>query len=121
MIFHETAFGPEFGEGISPAVLLVTYGMDHNWDVPANGDLFSEADRIRAVLRRHESDWIRGTIGPYQKPMVANGATYVLYRYFGGDVSNIDSSDSPKSSHAFASLPAIFSNRDACKRITTTT
>lgn len=90
VVFHETAFGPELGEGISPAVLLVTYGVDHNWELPANGDLFSEVDRIRAVLRRHESDWIRGTVGPDQYPMVANGATYVLYRYFDGDVSRLE-------------------------------
>jgi hypothetical protein len=90
VIFHETAFGPELGEGVSPAVLLVTYGVEHNWELPANGDLFSEVDRIRAVLRRHESDWIRGTVGPDQYPMVANGATYTLYRYFDGDVSRLE-------------------------------
>ena len=90
VIFHETAFGPELGEGISPAVLLVTYGVDHNWELPANGDLFSEVDRIRAVLRGHESDWIRGTVGPDQYPMVANRAAYVLYRYFDGDVSKLE-------------------------------
>jgi hypothetical protein len=90
VIFHETAFGPELGEGIGPAVILVTYGVQYNWELPANGDLVSEVDRIRAVLRQHEADWIRGTVGPGQYPMVANGATYVLYRYFDGDLSKLE-------------------------------
>ena len=51
VIFHEVAFGPpgpELGEGVSPAVLLVTYGMDKNWELPSNGDLAAEVDYIRA-------------------------------------------------------------------------
>lgn len=86
IIFHETAFGPELGTGVNPAVILVTYGVERNWELPANGDLVSEVDRIRATLRQHESDWILGKVNQNQYPMVANGATYVLYRYFNGDL-----------------------------------
>jgi hypothetical protein len=90
IIFHETAFGPELGTGVNPAVLLVTYGVDWNWELPANGDLVSEADRIRAALHRHESDWILGKVDQSQYPPIANAATYALYRYFNGDLSKLE-------------------------------
>jgi hypothetical protein len=90
VIFHETAFGPELGTGINPAVILVTYGVERNWELPANGDLVSEVDRIRAVLRQYESDLILGKVDLSQYPTMANGATYVLYRYFGGDLSKLE-------------------------------
>jgi hypothetical protein len=88
IIFHETAFGPELGTGVNPAVLLVTYGVEQNWELPANGDLVSEVDRIRAELHQYESDVILEKIDLSQYP-VANGATYVLYRYFVGDLSKL--------------------------------
>jgi len=88
--FHETAFGPELGTGVNPAVLLVTYGLERNWELPTNGDLVSEVDHIRAVLRQHESDWILGKIDQSQYPPMANGATYALYRYFNGDLSTLE-------------------------------
>ena len=93
VIFHEIAFGPpspELGEGVSPAVLLVTYGVDKNWKLPANGDLASEVDYIRAVLRQRERYWILGTIDQSQYPMIANAATYALYHYFGSDLSKLE-------------------------------
>jgi len=93
VIFHEIAFGPpspELGEGVSPAVLLVTYGVDKNWELPANGDLVSEVDYIRAVLRQRERYWIVGTIDSSQYPMIANAATYALYHYYGGDLSKLE-------------------------------
>src|SRR5215207_1227186 len=77
VIFHETAFGPpspELGEGVNPAILLVTYGVDKNWELPANDDLVSEVDRIRAVLRQRENYWILGTVDRSQYPTVANAA-----------------------------------------------
>ena len=86
VIFHETAFGPELGTGVNPAVILVTYGVEVNWELPANGDLISEVDDIRAVLHQHESDWILGKVDPGQYPPMANAATYALYRYFDADL-----------------------------------
>lgn len=94
VIFHEIAFGPpspELGEGVSPAVLLVTYGVDKNWELPPNGDLAAEVDYIRAVLHQRENYWILGTVAQSQYPMVANAATYALYHYFGGDLSKLES------------------------------
>ena len=90
VIFHETAFGPELGTGVNPAVILVTYGLERNWELPANGDLVSEVDRVRAVLFQYELEWLRGEVDQSQYPMVANGATYVLYRYFDGDLSMLE-------------------------------
>jgi hypothetical protein len=90
IVFHETAFGPELGTGVNPAVLLVTYGVERNWELPTNGDLVSAVDHIRAVLREHESDLILGKVDLNQYPLVGNGATYALYRYFNGDLSRLE-------------------------------
>jgi hypothetical protein len=88
--FHETAFGPELGTGVNPAVLLVTYGVDKNWELPTNGDLRSEVDSIRAVLYQHDLDWIMGNVNQSKYPTIANAATYALYRYFNGDLSKLE-------------------------------
>lgn len=90
VIFHETAFGPELGTGVNPAILLVTYGIDKNWKPPSNGDLVSEVDSIRAVLRQRENYWILGIVDRSQYPMVMDGANYALYYYFGGDLSKLE-------------------------------
>ncbi len=88
VIFHETAAGPEWGTGINPAVILVTYGVERNWELPANGDLVSEVENIRAALFQYTSEWVHGQVDQNQYP-VANGATYVLYHYFNGDLSKL--------------------------------
>jgi hypothetical protein len=93
VIFHEIAFGPpspELGEGVSPAVLLVTYGVDKNWELPADGNLVSEVDYIRAVLHQRENYWILETTDRSQSPMITNAATYALYHYFGDDLSKLE-------------------------------
>ena len=89
VVFHETAFGPELGTGVNPAVLLVTYGVERDWDLPANGDLILEVDGIRARLHQYELEWILKTVDRSQYP-VANAATYALYRYFNGDLSKLE-------------------------------
>jgi hypothetical protein len=90
VIFHETSSGPELGTALTPAVILVTYGVERNWELPANGDLVSEVEQIRAVLYQHRSEWIHGQVGQSQYPLVANAATYALYRYFDGDLSKLE-------------------------------
>lgn len=90
IIFHETAFGPELGTGVNPAVLLVTYGVEKNWELPANGDLQSEVDTIRAVLHQRDIDWISSKVDQSQYPSIVNAATYALYQYFNGDLSKLE-------------------------------
>ena len=90
VIFHETSSGPELGTGINPAVILVIYGVEHKWALPANGDLVTEVNRIRAVLHQRENYWILGSVDQSQYPMVPNAATYALYHYFGGDLSKLE-------------------------------
>ena len=90
VIFHETAFGPELGTGVNPAVILVTYGVEQNWELPVNGDLISEVDRIRALLHQHELEWILGEVDQSQYPPIANAASYALYRYFNGELSKLE-------------------------------
>ncbi|MDL1912369.1 hypothetical protein FBQ81_17030 [Chloroflexi bacterium CFX6] len=87
--FHETAFGPELGTGVSPAVILVTYGVERNWEMPANGDLRSEVDNIRAVLYQHDLDWILGKVDQSQYPTMANAASYALYVFFDHDTEKL--------------------------------
>ena len=89
VIFHETSAGPELGTALNPAVILVTYGVERNWQLPASGDLVSEVEHIRAVLFQHRSDWIHGQVDQSQYP-VANAATYALYRYFNSDLSKLE-------------------------------
>lgn len=90
VIFHETAFGREWGTGINPAVLLVTYGIDHEWQLPANGDLVSAVDAIRAELFQYRSDLVHGRADQSQYPILAKGSTYVLYRYYDGDITKLE-------------------------------
>ena len=89
VIFHETAAGPEWGTGVNPAVILVIYGVERNWELPTNDDLVSEVDRIRAELFQHRSDWVHEQVDQSQYPAIANAATYALYRYFNGDLSKL--------------------------------
>jgi len=90
VIFHETAFGHEWGIGINPAVLLVTYGVDYEWQIPRNGDLFWKVDGIRAKLFQYRSDLIHGRADQSRYPITAKGSTYVLYRYYDGDLSKLE-------------------------------
>lgn len=90
VIFHETAFGPELGTGVNPAVLLVTYGVEQDWELPENGDLISEVDSIRAVLYQRYLEWFLGEVDRSQYPPIANAPTYALYRYFNGDLSRLE-------------------------------
>ena len=83
-IFHETSSGPELGTAINPAVILVIYGVEQNWQLPASGDLVSEVEHIRAVLYQHRSDWIHGQVDQSQYP-VANAASYALYVFINYD------------------------------------
>ncbi|MDL1942982.1 hypothetical protein FBQ99_11610 [Chloroflexi bacterium CFX2] len=90
VIFHETSAGPELGTALNPAVILVIYGMEWNWQLPTSGDLNSEVEHIRAVLFQHRSDWIHGQVDQSQYP-VANAATYALYVFFDHDTSRLQS------------------------------
>jgi hypothetical protein len=90
VIFHETSASPEWGTGVNPAIVLVTYGVEHDWGLPANGDLISEVERIRGVLYQHNLEWTLDEVDKSQYP-VANGATYALYRYFNSDLSKLES------------------------------
>jgi murein DD-endopeptidase MepM/ murein hydrolase activator NlpD len=90
-IFASFAWGYELGTGVNPAVILVTYGVERNWEVPIDGDLISEVDRIRVTLRQYEAEWILGKVDQSQYPPIANGATYALYRYFNGDMLKLES------------------------------
>jgi hypothetical protein len=98
--------------GVNPAVLLVTYGVERSWELPANGDLVSEVDGIRAMLHLYESEWILKTVDQSQYP-VANAATYALYRYFNGDLPKLESWSS-----SFEALFGVVSNQTMTAALT---
>jgi len=84
-IFASFAWGYELGTGVNPAVILVTYGVEKDWELPEDGDLVSKVDQIRGQLHSYWGEIARNEIDMSQYPNVANGATYTLYRYFDGD------------------------------------
>jgi hypothetical protein len=90
VIFHEISFGPELGTGVNPAVVLVTYGVDHDWSLPSDGDLASKVDLIRGTLHQYELDAILGKVDWSQYPPIANAGTFSLYRYYDGDLHKLE-------------------------------
>lgn len=90
VIFHETSFGPQLGTGVNPAVVLVTYGVAYDWELPIDGDLVSQVDHIRGALFQDELAWNLGQVARPHYPPIANGATYALYRFFAGDLVKLE-------------------------------
>lgn len=84
-IFHESAWGPNMGEGVSPAILLITYGVELDWELPPYGALVAKVVLMRNLLFQDISEWNRGVIDQSQYPAIKNGASYALFRYFDGD------------------------------------
>jgi hypothetical protein len=85
VIFHESSFGPKMGMGVNPAVVLVTYGVEYDWQLPEYGNLVSRVEQIRDSLYKHEVEWNFGEVDQSQYPRIANGATYALFRFFDGN------------------------------------
>ena len=81
-IFASFAWGYELGTGVNPAVILVTYGVKYDWELPEDGDLVSKVDQIRGQLHSFWGEIARNEIDLSQYPQIANAATYTLYRYF---------------------------------------
>lgn len=90
VIFHEHAWGPTMGTGVNPAVLLITYGIERNWELPAYGALVAKVVQIRTLLNRYEREWFRGEVDQSQYPAIKNGATYALFRYFDGNQESLE-------------------------------
>ncbi len=84
-IFDSFAWGYELGTGVNPAVILVTYGVKYDWELPNDGDLVSRVDQIRGQLHSYWGEIARNEIDLSQYPQVANAATYTLYLYFNGE------------------------------------
>ena len=69
---------------LNATVTLATVGVDLDWQLPDDGDLFSKARETGEKLVLNSLEWshpdnehIRS-----QYPEVSNGATYALYKYF---------------------------------------
>ena len=90
VILHESSFGPELGMGVNPAVVLVTYGVKYDWQLPPGGDLVSVVKQIRDSLFQYELEWFHDKVDRSQYPPIANGATYSLYRFFNGNRKELE-------------------------------
>jgi len=90
VIFHERSFGPEMGMGANPAIVLVTYGVDEDWELPEDGDLASRVEQIRDSLYQDEAEWEFGELDHSLYPPIVNGATYALFQYFDGDIHQLE-------------------------------
>jgi len=89
-IFHESSFGPKMGMGANPAVVLVSYGVKYDWELPKYGNLVSRVQQIRNSLYQRESDWNFGEVDQSLYPPIANGATYALFRFFDGNQEDLE-------------------------------
>lgn len=69
---------------LNSAVLLVTVGLELNWEKPIDGDLYSRARNTGERLVLFSGEWIHpdNVHIRSQYPQIANGATYALYKYF---------------------------------------
>ncbi len=90
VIFHEIAAGAEWGTGVNPAVILVTYGVAYDWALPPGGDLASQVDAIREALYQADLAWSLGRVDRTRYPQIANGPTYALYHYFNADLQKLE-------------------------------
>jgi len=90
VIFHESSFGPKMGMGANPAVVLVSYGVKYDWELPKYGNLVSRVKQIRDSLYQHEFDWNFGEVDQSLYPPIANGATYALYRFFDSNQEDLE-------------------------------
>lgn len=75
----------------NPAVTLVTLGESLDWQIPADGDLYSRALEISEALIRPALEWIKPENEQLrvQYPQIANSATYALYIFFGRDENQL--------------------------------
>ena len=89
-IFDSYGWGSRLGKGVNPAVLLITYGVERNWELPTYGALVAKVVQIRTLLNRYESEWFRGEVDQSQYPAINNGASYALYRYYDGNQEKLE-------------------------------
>ncbi|GEM_PF-1906744 len=80
----------KIGEGVAPGVLLITYGIEYNWEPPENGDLIVRVVYTRDLLWAYFISWWKGNVNKSLYPPIDNAATYALYRYFDGDVDKLE-------------------------------
>lgn len=80
----------KIGEGVAPGVLLITYGIEYNWEPPENGDLIARVVYTRDLLWAYFISWWKGNVDKSLYPPIDNAATYALYRYFDGDMDKLE-------------------------------
>jgi hypothetical protein len=75
----------------NPAITLVTLGESLDWQIRADGDLYSRALQTSEALIRPALDWINPENEQLraQHPQIANAATYALYIFFGQDETQL--------------------------------
>jgi hypothetical protein len=76
--------------GVNPSVLLVTVGMDLEWQIPSDGGLYSRVVETGKTLYAYYQDYYTQEDLQDAYPQIGNAATYALYRYFDSDLSKLE-------------------------------
>lgn len=89
VVLDQASFGgPEYG--VNPAVLLVTVGMNLEWQVPSDGDLYNRAVQTAKELEQYAVDYYTQEEIKSAYPQIGNQSTYALYQYFGEDLDLLE-------------------------------
>jgi hypothetical protein len=83
-VVDDAAFAATFEA--NSAVVLVTVGLQRDWRLPLNGDLFTLARVATYHLNRHFWDYVFNENNVQKRyPEVANASTYAIYALFDFD------------------------------------
>ena len=92
-IIDAASFAEEFQ--INPAITLVSLGVELDWKLPSNGDLFTIARETAKNLDGHYWDYAFDDIDEHTQikdsyPEIENAGTYAIYAYFEYDKEKLE-------------------------------
>ena len=76
--------------GVNPVVLMVTIGMELDWQVPPDGDLFARVVETGKTLSAYHLEYHNQEDVRDAYPQIGNAATYSLYRFYSEDLKKVE-------------------------------
>ena len=76
--------------GVNPSVLVVTVGMELEWQTPSDGDLYSKVAETGKALYAHYQDYYTQEDVRNAYPQIGNASTYSLYAFFDYDLTKLE-------------------------------